>query len=107
MSIPLPLLRHPTPRPAAAGVLDRHLARRTLSVAGHAATDAAGHHHGEIRLAPADLLRPAEACRPCRCWGCGATRSVREAWATPGTQILAVTVRTGQLPRLFGVSHRM
>ena len=61
--------------------------------------------HGEIRLAPADLLRPAEACPALPVLGlCGATRSVREAWATPGTQILAVTVRTGQLPRLFGVS---
>lgn len=61
--------------------------------------------HGEIRLAPADLHMPAQLCPSLPALGvCGATRGVREAWAVPGTHILAVTVRTGQLPRLFGLS---
>ena len=59
-------------------------------------TDAVTHGAARARLLPASGPAGAGAV-----W---TTRSVREAWATPGTANSAVTVRTGQLPRLFGVS---
>lgn len=60
---------------------------------------------GEIRLAPEDSSLAAEDCPALPTLGLsGATRGVRQAWAPPGTRIWVATVRTGQLPRLFGVS---